>query len=313
MTQMISRWTPPSDVVDHTGDPIPSDAIFFTPPPAQIGEIYTAHSGWVGSKKPGSGAGSIALIIVLALVGAIVGGFLLFGISSGQVAGLAVGALIGGGLSGYLTYRSESRKNCNTYTGAQGIARYIYSEDAVKREQGDIFSFANAVELRTSQTRRYTNGIYSGTSYSFGWTGRDGKPVYKLAGSYSSEKGTPHPNDPYYYARAAEFAWSSYMLKFVQAELDRSGAFRFNLRGNNCVVAGQGYLDLYMNGQQIRCATNEIAKVEMYQGVITVRRKDAKDGFLGIGSTGIFKFTYAELANGRVFLMLLEKLVGFQF
>ena len=50
----------------------------------------------------------------------------------------------------------------------------------------------------------------------------------------------------------------------------------------------------------------------MKQGVLTVRRKDAKDGFLGIGSQGIFKFTYSELANGRVFLMLLDQLVAFR-
>ena len=58
MTQMLSRWSPGPDVVDHTGDPIPSEAVFFTPPPVQIGEIYTAHTGWVGNKKAGSGAGS---------------------------------------------------------------------------------------------------------------------------------------------------------------------------------------------------------------------------------------------------------------
>src|SRR5262249_29708968 len=153
-----------------------------------------------------------------------------------------------------------------------------------KREKGKVFLFADAVELRTAQTRNYTNGVYTGTTYSFNWTGKDGKQVFWLGGTYNNEKGLPGSDDPYHYGRAAEVAWSKHLLQFVTDELNRSGAFRFNLKGNNCVVAGPGYLELYMNGQQVRCMVDEIAKMEMNQGVMTVRRKDAKDGFLGIGS-----------------------------
>ena len=310
MTQAISRWTPPSGVESHTGEPVPPDSNFFVAPPPQIGEIYTAHSGWQGNKKAGQGIGSIIVIILVGGLGALLGGVLGGVFTSGEPIALAIGAVIGAICLGYIMFRSEAKKNAVSYTGAQGIARYRYNNDLEKREKGEVFLFADAVELRTSQTRHYTNGIYSGTEYNFTWTGKDGRQACRLAGRYSSEKGTPGPNDPFQYARAAETAWSRYLLQFVSAELERSGAFRFNLRGNNCVVAGPGFLDLYMNGQQIRCPVDEIANVDMNQGVITVRRKDAKDGFLGIGSTGIFRFTYGELANGRVFLMLLDKLVG---
>jgi hypothetical protein len=312
MTMAISRWTPPADVVAHTGEPVPADALFFVAPPPEIGEIYSAYSGIQGEKRAGSGLGSMIKIALVALIGVAIGAFLLGALSGWLPAAMAVGGVLLGAAFGYFMFRSEAKKNNVSYTGSLGIARFWYDNDATKREKGEIFLFANAVELRTGQTRHYTNGIYSGTEYFFTWTGRDGKQVFRLGGRYSSQKGTPKPHDPFYYARAAELAWSRYLLQFVNAELERSGAFRFNLRGNNCVVAGPGFLDLYMGGQQIRCPVDEIDKMEMNQGVITVRRKDAKSGFLGIGSTGIFRFTYSELANGRVFLMLLDQLVGVQ-
>jgi hypothetical protein len=310
MTMAISRWTPPASVTTHTGEPIPTNANFFAAPPPEIGEVYTAHTGWLGDQRAGSGAGSIVTIVIVALIGvAVIGGVAAWMTQSNPIA-MAVGGLIGGAGFGYMMQRSEAKKNHVSYTGQRGIARYWYSNDATQREKGDIFLFANAVELRTSQTRNYTNGIYTGTDYSYRWTGPDGKQVYWLGGRYSSQKGTPKPTDPYYYGLAAELAWSRHLLAFVNAELEKSGAFRFNLSGNNCVVAGPGFLDLYMKGEQIRCPVDEIEKIDMNQGVITVRRTDAKSGFLGIGSSGIFRFTYAELANGRVFLMLLDQLVG---
>src|SRR5207247_2159555 len=129
----------------------------------------------------------------------------------------------------------------------------------------------------TSQTRNYTNGLYTGTDYSYAWTGRDGKKAHWLSGSHRSEQGTPPADDPYYYASAAETAWSRYLLQIVNSELQRSGEFRFNLGRDNYVVVGRGFLCLSMKGQEVRCEVGEIAKVEMNKGVITVRRKDAKD------------------------------------
>lgn len=310
MTQAMSRWVPSATVVSHAGDPVPPDSIFFTAPPPEIGEVFTAYSGWQGNKRAGRGTASIIVIVLIAVLGAVIGGVVLAAFTNGNPAAMAAGGLLGGSGFGYLMYRSEAKKNSVSYTASKGIARYIYDEDATEREKGAVFLFGNAVELRTGQTRHYTNGIYTGTDYFFNWTGPDGRQVFRLGGRYTAEKSLPKSDDPFHFARAAETAWSRYLLQFVNSELERSGAFRFNLRGNNCVVAGPGFLDLYMNGQQIRCPVDEIANVDMNQGVITVRRTDAKSGFLGIGSTGIFRFTYSELANGRVFMMLLDQLVG---
>lgn len=309
MTQVLSQWIPGPDVVDHDGEPIPAEAIFFTAPPREIGEVFTAHAGIVAGKKASQSGAAIRAAVLYALLGAVLGLGLGAIVSAENGIVLSIGVVFGASVGAALSLAMARGRDNVTYTGANGIARFAYSEDPARRDQPNMFLFANAVELRTGQTRQYTNGIYSGTHYFFKWTGPDGKLVYQLNGTYNSEKGTPKPGHAFYYARAAEIAWSRYLLAFVNAELERSGAFRFNLNGNNCVVAGPGYLDLYMNGQQIRCAVDEIAGMSIHQGQITITRKDSKSGFLGIGSQGIFRFQYAQLANARVFQLLIEQLV----
>jgi hypothetical protein len=76
---------------------------------------------------------------------------------------------------------------------------------------------------------------------------------------------------------------------------------------------GDGFIDLCFKGQTARCRTQEIARVTVKQGVITLRRTDAKSGFFGIGSSGIFSFDYAGLGNARLFCFLLDHLVGVDF
>ena len=53
--------------------------------------------------------------------------------------------------------------------------------------------------------------------------------------------------------------------------------------------------------------------ISLSGGELTVRHKDAKPGFLGFGRSGIFTFTYASIANARVFFLALEKLMGYRF
>jgi hypothetical protein len=310
MTSAFSRWTPSPGVVTHAGEPVPSNFNFFVAPPLEIGEIYTAYSPWQGDKTGQIGAGSIIKIFLYSLVGVAIGAGLFGAFSGENPVALIAGALLGGGSFAYLLYQGAAQETTVTYTGARGIASYRYNSDSAKREKGNVLLFANAVELRVSQTRNYRNGMYTGTSYSFVWAGSDGKQVYTLGGTYVSETGQPKDGDPFHHARAAETAWSRYLLQFVNAELERTGAFKFNLRGKDFIVARPGLLELHLDGQHVNCTVDEIAKVVMHNGFVTVRRKDAKSGFLGFVSAGVFCFNYSELANGRVFMMLLDQLVG---
>ena len=74
---------------------------------------------------------------------------------------------------------------------------------------------------------------------------------------------------------------------------------QFNLGGKDWVRVGSQCVELFQRGQVQQCPTNNIATFSIAQGVFTVRLKDAKSGFLGIGSKGIFSFNYAGMANAR--------------
>ena len=188
MTQAISRWVPSSTVVSSTGEAVPGNSVFFTAPPPDIGEVYSAHSAWRGNKRAGSGAGSIATIVFVGLLGAAIGGFLGAVFTSGNVTAASVGAIVGGAAFGYGMFRSKSRKNAVSYTGSKGVARFVYDASPEKRETGEVLLFANAAELRTSQTRNYTNGAYTGTTYSFRWSGLDGKQVFHLGANIAANR-----------------------------------------------------------------------------------------------------------------------------
>src|SRR5262249_26398099 len=172
----------------------------------------------------------------------------------------------------------------------------------------EIFCFRKAAELRTSQVRRYYNGVYQGTSYTFTWTNDDGRTAYVISGTHNSERGMPAPKDPYHFAVASELAWSNYRLDQLQQELDEYGSIQFSLEGSNWVRIGRGFLELNMRGETIRCDTNEIDRIILNQGIFTIKRTDAREGWFT--SRGVFKFNYNALANAQLFAFVLKRLVG---
>jgi hypothetical protein len=118
----------------------------------------------------------------------------------------------------------------------------------------------------------------------------------------------PPPRDAYHFAVASELAWSNYLLKFIPEQLKQHGAIYFSLGGNDWVSVVPKQLELSVRGQTTSCSTADIGSIQLQQGLFTVKRKDAKEGWFS--SSGVFKFNYNALANARLFAFVLEKLVG---
>lgn len=311
MIAMLDDWRPQQEVTEHSGEPLPADAFFFVSPPTEIGEVVTAHSS-VRRGKPLEPTGW-RLLLAGGLTA--VGDFIIWLVlhSDTEIGSLLMWMLLFSVPAFLITFLVSKRTAVCSYAGSLGIARFRLKRDPDKTRRPEIFLFQNAVELRTSQTRHYTNGVYTGTNYEFIWSNFQGKTCYKLTGSYYSSDGKPDKESPYYYALGAEGAWSAFAFERAKAELANHGVVRFNLPYGNYLVIGDGFIDLCFKGQTAHCPTHEIDRVTIKQGVITLRRTDAKSGFFGIGSSGIFTFDYAGLANARVFLFLLDHLVGVDF
>lgn len=295
-------WTPTDEVRHHNGDPLPLDLVFFAPPPEEIGPIFTAHSTLKVGKRPRSvtsrfllagGLGSLAAVGVSYFDSSPVWPVLAFLVVAGVV---------------LLLTRFSHRVD---YVGRDGVARIWCARSPHHVSRSEVFRFEDAEELRTGQTRQYTNGAYTGTSYVFNWTDATGKRRYKLSGSYHGEKKPPKPKDPFHFAERAEVAWSLHLFDRASEELEQRGAIRFNLGGANWVAVGPGFLDIGRKEGVERWTSEEIGGISAKDGTFKIKRRDAKEGWFS--SQGVFAFTYAQMANARLFLLALNRLLGYTF
>lgn len=304
----ISVWSPPPGMSDHSGRPLPGNICFFSSPPPEIGDIRSAFSEMPSdfqdadtSKKLRTGFlyGLYCAILMLLL-----DRFLTHW--GPQVLTFAVPIMfVLGGIAGII--QASGNFECQ-YVGEQGVSmvKYEKSPKALQPDQTRLL-FADAMELRTTITQHYTNGIYQNTSFDFTWNNGAGEKLYSLHGTFTHKQGNPPPEDNYHFALAAEAAWTDYLRQQTQEDRQFGNPIRFNLTNNNYLLVSPKQLELVFKGQKTICSASEIDAIEVKKGVVSVRQKDARPGILGIGSSGIFKFDYADLANAKFCLMLMNE------
>lgn len=295
---------PEEPITDHAGRDLPDDIDFFAAPPAEIGTVSSAWSTLRQGALPWSPAlrgliGGIGLLIGVG-IGLMISAFSEFAIVLWPVLLGVIGFLIG--------WFATAFKHTCTFIGEGGMARFICRGNRDTLATSEIFLFSEAAELRTGQTRKYVNGVYQGTEYTYTWYDHEGRKRFVLNGTYNAEKSLPKPTDPFHFANAGEMAWSLHLLKQVPLMLETKGAVFFSLGGSDWVSVAPGRLELCVRGQTTSCETDEIGRVSIDQGVFTVKRTDAKEGWFT--SKGVFKFNYASLANAQLFLFVLDKLAN---
>jgi hypothetical protein len=296
-------WLPGKEVVQHAGISLDPDMDFFALPPPEIGEVRTAYSTLKQSKRPVSLGSRLLLCGLLSSLGIAALHFTSLGTPLYET-GLALLCASAG------WYFTRFRQNCS-FVGNQGVARFYCEGSREKISKGELFLFESASELRTSQTRHYHNGVYTGTMYNFTWSDAEGRKRYKLNGTYRGENSPPKPKDPFHFAQAAEIAWGNFLLERAAGELESRGSIRFNLSGDDWVAVGPGFIDLHIKGQEARCTRDEIAGLTIGGGVFKIKRTDAKIGWFS--KSGVFQFEYGKMANARLFVIALDKLLGYRF
>jgi hypothetical protein len=301
-------WTPPGGLKNHGGGNLSANADFFVAPPPEIGSVTSAYTTLRTDKKPKSVGTRLLLAIVFAGLGAILGLSIdLF--AQVRDPGWQVIWPVGlGGLALVIAFAATGFKHTCTFVGQEGMAKFICSGNRDRLTTSDIFRFRDAAALRTGQVRRFVNGVYQGTNYTFTWSDTPGRKCYAVSGTYQSKEGNPHSADAYHYANAGEIAWSLYLLHQSLATVNASGSIYFGLTGGDWIRLGQGYMKMHFRGQQEDCTRNEISHMSLQQGTVVIKRIDAKEGWFS--SKGVYKFPYSSLSNARLFLLLMEKLVG---
>ena len=297
--------------------PVTEDDDLFAPAPKEIGRLYSAFTTLKTNVEPQSMPSRLILVAILFVITFILGGLLVFLVGSGGrnrpldlLCFMPIPAAVGALFGSLAFWWTRFRHTCS-YVGVKGIATYTCSGDRDQVRQTELFLFRDAAELRIGQTRNYYNGVYTGTNYSFTWSDERGTTVHTMSGRYSSEAGTPVATDPYHYALMAETAWTMYLFRDIDRITTSDELLYFGLKGNDHIQLGSGVLILVQGGKTIELRSDEIEKMNVGNGVISVWEVGAKEGWFV--NKGIHQFMYADLGNARFFLYALEKLVGIRF
>ena len=311
---LASRWEPPtgSALVTHAGEPVLPGRLYLAPPPLEIGEILSAHSNMEGGKGAeaqtgkrllSAGGGALAGILILLYI-SYRGRFsfdLTLGILFYGLAGL-IGAIIG--------YAVAKPKYETSFVGKNGVAFYHYGGKNKPIGKAEVLNFDNAADLLVKQINHYHNGVYTGTNYVFVWNDAAGKPVHTIKGDHNNKDGMPSLDHPFWYALAAETAWTNVKLPALVARVRRGETVSFPVKGKGTVGIAPDGVVVEMGKRHEVVPFDAIGDFGIKGGEVSIKRVGAKNGFLGIGADGVYKFPYNSLANARQFLALLATIAG---
>ena len=293
---------------NHGGAPQHPDADFFADPPPDIGPVLSANTTLRRSVEPWSTGGRTGLSVGVGSLGFLLGYFIVDAIDPFDSIWLVFWPLVCGVISGGIALVCTGFKHTCTYVGREGLARFTCTGNRDNVPGVEVFRFVDARELRTAQTRQHYHGVYAGTNYTYTWSDVNGRTRYLITGRHKSEEGTPPSTDPFQFARAAESAWTIFLLDETERALELSGTVQFNLTGGQCVRLGRGYLIVSTGGDGEQWDADEIGMVNVDQGVVRIKRRDAQEGWFS--SAGVFRFSFDSLANAQLFFHLCAKLVG---
>lgn len=218
--------------------------------------------------------------------------------------------IIAGAIAAVITYTCQGFNHSCTYVGERGIAEIQLTGSRDKPTQLKLLLFKAAANLYTGQTRRYRNGVYNGTSYSYQWT-RPGEKPFELRGQYFNEKGWPEDRNLWHFANSAESAWSKYLLDAINDQFGRLGYVEFPTTGNlKAIRIGRGFLEFIVkDGTSQQVAVSDMRNIQLKAGQFYFTHQDAR----WWSGKGKYSFTYSTIPNAQLFLICLKSLGGVTF
>ncbi|MCE9553057.1 MAG: hypothetical protein K8T91_06720 [Planctomycetes bacterium] len=217
---------------------------------------------------------------------------------------IVLGALTAAGALAAVFALTKYNAICS-YVGRQGAVRLAVHGSPYAEPTTELLEFRKATTLWASVTRKNFRGHYAATSYDFCWYAADRQRVLHLVGRFSSREGTPPGSDPYYFALAAELAWSKYLFASLPVRLEQEGSIRFAVRDREALRVGRGFLEIESAGEVQRIEGTELNRVSMENGQFSYATTDAR----WYSIKGKFNFDYTKLPNARYFVMVVESLV----
>lgn len=290
---------------NHVGEPLEDDREFAEPPPVEIGTLRSAYSTLRrGEPRPFLKKSLISAVVfgvVLVLCTAALAFFTpQLGSDTGTIWGVwGLLAL----LLALFAVGSLKLHECN-YVGEKGYARFPFPGPSFKKisaKNTGSFLFERARVLYTSSTRHYHNGVYTGTYASFVWMDADGKPAFDLATHYHSFKENPGPEENVQFCRAAERAWSAWVVEKHREEWERMGQTGFPLRGGGGIFLTRHSILVRQGKKETEFGPGSLKGLSLHNGELRLHREGEKGGLF---SQGPFTLPLAQVGNAQAFLTL---------
>ncbi len=301
-------WQPEPNIKNHAGAPITPDQVFFAAPPATIGRVISASSTLSTQPQPSSLVKDSLISIGIGLIVGLPAWAIVSQFTTNFAIAVGLPLIAGIAMAVWLFYESIILTAECSYVGELGIARYSIRGSITPK--ADILLFENAAHLHTALTRRYKNGVYQGTNYSYTWKQRN-QPDYKFFGTYFSETAPPPVTAPYYFGAAAEAVWTQHLLKFANQDLQEKGCVEFPVgKDLQSILVGSNFLEFITKaGERQRTTVADMQNIELKSGWFRFKHRDAK----WWSGKGKYSFSYGSMPNAQLFLICLRQLAGVQF
>jgi hypothetical protein len=99
------------------------------------------------------------------------------------------------------------------------------------------------------------------------------------------------------------------MALALEAEINKEGFVQFNMAGaSQWIRVGQGFLEIGNDRSSERLEREHIKTLTLQNGYFTIHSNGAR----WFSSQGKHGFRYAELGNARLFLIAVQKLLGYR-
>jgi hypothetical protein len=305
-------WTPPSSLVNHGGEVLTDQVRFFGSPPAEIGQLLSAHSSMgpdlKGKKRDGYGTFNNWL---QALIWAFMAGMFSWFILSLATGNEILATVLAWLLAAFVVWRTLQKDvglepaTC-TFVGTQGLAQYTWDKDESKRQTPLVVRFQDVTELRTLETRQFVNNAYLHTTYIYQWS-KGATAKFAVGGVYRDQKGTPPAKDRYHFALAAEHAWTVFMLDHTLQQLTQGQSVNFEMKNGDTLTLSTDAIELKRKGETIRLGYEDVPQLSVHQGVMTLSSKDTTRSFFG--TTGVYSFKYHDVPNAQLLLLLFNTIM----
>ena len=315
-------WLPDRGIPNHHGGRIQYDAYFFAAPPAEIGRVLAADSSLGRDDDPLSNAAfRRRLCMKLALVFLLFLGFTVaicitslhpdkpfkpvywIGYSLLQIGFCAI-------VFPFIIIRAVIRRRSEVFScsclGEDGAALCTLKGGIGDDVIEDVLVFSEASDLLLDRKHVINTLACFGVGYKYNWRNAEGESLLLSKGVYPSFDHPRALQHPFHFLEVVQQHWCNYRYERMKAEFQAEGSVGFAVGSKREIRVGLDYVEFLWPDGTRRASAEELGDMSLSHDEFRFMHSDA----VWMGKDGKYSFKYSELSNAKLFITLLDHLVG---